>query len=212
MYTNYYKIVKQFKSSKIIIFAPTCFGLHKPSSGSYSMCFGKVAKLTSVTYPYLNLSVLWLRMQVCWQLANRIRMELREQDQDGTARTGSGRNCANRIRMELREQNQDGTARKGSGRNCANRIRMELREQNQDGTARTGSGRNCANRIRTELREQDQDGTARTGSGWNCANRIRMELREQDQDGIAVPSWSCSQAVSKPAYAATIPITSNNDI
>jgi len=36
MDTNYYKIVKQFKSFKIIILvvAPTCFGLHKPSSGS----------------------------------------------------------------------------------------------------------------------------------------------------------------------------------
>ena len=35
MHTNYYKIVKQLKSFKIIIVAPTCFGLHKPSSGSY---------------------------------------------------------------------------------------------------------------------------------------------------------------------------------
>jgi len=34
MYINYYKIVKQLKSFKIIIVAPTCFGLHKPSSGS----------------------------------------------------------------------------------------------------------------------------------------------------------------------------------
>jgi len=34
MHINYYKIVKQLKSFKIIIFAPTCFGLHKPSSGS----------------------------------------------------------------------------------------------------------------------------------------------------------------------------------
>jgi len=34
MHTNYYKIVKQLKSFKIIIFAPACFGLHKPSSGS----------------------------------------------------------------------------------------------------------------------------------------------------------------------------------
>ena len=31
MHTNYYKIVKQLKSFKIIIVAPTCFGLHKPS-------------------------------------------------------------------------------------------------------------------------------------------------------------------------------------
>ena len=34
MHTNYYKTVKQLKSFKIIIVAPTCFGLHKPSSGS----------------------------------------------------------------------------------------------------------------------------------------------------------------------------------
>jgi len=35
MHTNYYKIVKRLKSFKIIIVAPTCFGLHKPSSGSF---------------------------------------------------------------------------------------------------------------------------------------------------------------------------------
>ena len=34
MHKNYYKIVKQLKSFKIIIVAPTCFGLHKSSSGS----------------------------------------------------------------------------------------------------------------------------------------------------------------------------------
>ena len=34
MRTNYYKMVKLLKSFKIIIVAPTCFGLHKPSSGS----------------------------------------------------------------------------------------------------------------------------------------------------------------------------------
>ena len=34
LHTNYYKIVKQLKSFKIIIVAPTCFGLHKRSSGS----------------------------------------------------------------------------------------------------------------------------------------------------------------------------------
>jgi len=30
MHTNYYKIVKQLKSIKIIIVSPTCFGLRKP--------------------------------------------------------------------------------------------------------------------------------------------------------------------------------------
>jgi len=47
-HTNYYKIVKQLKSFKIIIVAPTCFGLHKPSS-ALSLCFAKVTMLTSVT-------------------------------------------------------------------------------------------------------------------------------------------------------------------
>ena len=30
---NSYKIVKQLKSFQILILAPTCFGLHKPSPG-----------------------------------------------------------------------------------------------------------------------------------------------------------------------------------
>ena len=34
MHENYYKIVKQLKSFKIIIAVPTCFDLRKPSSGS----------------------------------------------------------------------------------------------------------------------------------------------------------------------------------
>ena len=34
MHTNYYKIIKQLKSFTIMIVAATCFGLHKPSSGS----------------------------------------------------------------------------------------------------------------------------------------------------------------------------------
>jgi len=60
MLTNYYKIVKQLKSFKIIIVAPTYFGLHKPSSGSSQPV---LTVLTSVTYGYLKLSVLWLHMQ-----------------------------------------------------------------------------------------------------------------------------------------------------
>ena len=51
MHTNYCKIVKQLKSFKIIIVAPACFGLHKPSSGSsqpvlrqtYNVDFGYVS-------------------------------------------------------------------------------------------------------------------------------------------------------------------------
>jgi len=34
MHTNYYKIVKVLKSLKIIMVAPTCFGLRRPSTGS----------------------------------------------------------------------------------------------------------------------------------------------------------------------------------
>jgi len=34
---NSYKIVKLLKSFEIIIVAPTCFGLHKPSSGSFQL-------------------------------------------------------------------------------------------------------------------------------------------------------------------------------
>ena len=59
--TNYYKIVKSFK---IIIVAPTCFGLHKNQhQGALSLCFPKVTMSTSVTYRYLKLSVLWLHMK-----------------------------------------------------------------------------------------------------------------------------------------------------
>jgi hypothetical protein len=39
MQANYYKIVKQLKSFKITIVAPTCFGLHKPSSGGSQPVF-----------------------------------------------------------------------------------------------------------------------------------------------------------------------------
>ena len=38
MHTNYYKIVKQLKSFKIITVAPKFLGLHKPSSGSSQAC------------------------------------------------------------------------------------------------------------------------------------------------------------------------------
>ena len=49
MHINCYKIVKELQSFKIIIVVPTCFGLHKPSSGS--------------SQPVPVLSVLWLHMQ-----------------------------------------------------------------------------------------------------------------------------------------------------
>ena len=58
---NSYEIVKQVKSFKITIVAPTCFVLHKPSSGSsqpalrqnYSVDIGYI-------HHYFKLSVLWL--------------------------------------------------------------------------------------------------------------------------------------------------------
>ena len=58
MHTNYYKVVKQLKSFKIIIVVPTCFGLHKPSSG----CSQTV------------LSVLWLHMQPQYRLISNNNM------------------------------------------------------------------------------------------------------------------------------------------
>jgi len=41
MHTNYFNCYSA-KTIKTIIIAPTCFGLHKPSSGSYSLRFAKV--------------------------------------------------------------------------------------------------------------------------------------------------------------------------
>ena len=60
---NSYKIFKLLKSFKVIIFAPTCFGLHKQLSGcsqpvlrqSYNVDIGYI-------YRYLKLSVLWLHI------------------------------------------------------------------------------------------------------------------------------------------------------
>ena len=62
---NYYKIVKQLKSIKIITVAPTCFGLRKPSSGSsqpvlrqsYNADIGYI-------FRYWKLPVLWPVMRV----------------------------------------------------------------------------------------------------------------------------------------------------
>ena len=58
MHTNYYKIVKQLKSFTITIVAPTCFGLHKPSSGSsqtvlrwsYNVDFAYLLTYLLITY------------------------------------------------------------------------------------------------------------------------------------------------------------------
>ena len=61
---NSYKTVKELKPFKILIVAPACFGLHKPSSGrsqpvlrqSYNVDIGYI-------YRYMKLSVLWLHTQ-----------------------------------------------------------------------------------------------------------------------------------------------------
>ena len=41
-HTNYSKIIELLKTFKTTIIAPTCFGLHEPSSGNYSLCFAKL--------------------------------------------------------------------------------------------------------------------------------------------------------------------------
>ena len=56
MHINYYKIVEQLKSFKITIVAPTCFGLHKPLSGSsqpvlrcsYNVDFGYISLFEAI--------------------------------------------------------------------------------------------------------------------------------------------------------------------
>ena len=60
---NSYKTVKQLKSFKIVIVAPTCFGLHKPSSGS-SQPVLRQSYNVDICYicRYLKLSILWLRI------------------------------------------------------------------------------------------------------------------------------------------------------
>jgi len=48
-HTNYFKTFKLLKTYKSTTIAPTCFGLHKPSSGR-SLCFAKFTMLISVTH------------------------------------------------------------------------------------------------------------------------------------------------------------------
>jgi len=61
MHTNYFnrQTVKTFNT---IIFAPTCFVLHKPSSGSYSLRIAKVTVWISICKSLLRYSVLWLHI------------------------------------------------------------------------------------------------------------------------------------------------------
>ena len=71
MHTNYYKSVKQLKSFKIIIVAPTCFALHKPSSGSsqpvlrwsYRYC-GCICSIPTHSRKLLKMNV--LAFETCW--------------------------------------------------------------------------------------------------------------------------------------------------
>jgi len=57
MHTNYYKIVKQIKSFKIVIFAQHVSVYINHHQGALCLCFAKVTMLTSVTYRYLKLPV-----------------------------------------------------------------------------------------------------------------------------------------------------------
>jgi len=64
MHTNYYRIVKQLKSFKIITVAPACFGLHKPSSGKSQPVFRQSYNVDiGYIYRYLKLSEWWLHIQ-----------------------------------------------------------------------------------------------------------------------------------------------------
>ena len=53
MHKHYFNS-KTVKTSKTIIFAPTCFGLHKPLSGSYSPRFAKVTILIAINKSLLG--------------------------------------------------------------------------------------------------------------------------------------------------------------
>ena len=60
---NYYKIVKLFKSFKITTVAPTCFGLHKATSGSSQPVLRQSYNVdVGYIYRYMKLSVLWLHI------------------------------------------------------------------------------------------------------------------------------------------------------
>ena len=66
MRTNYFNF-QIVKTLKTIIFAPTCFGLHKPSSGSYGLRFAKVTVLIAIYKSLLKYSVLWLHISFSLQ-------------------------------------------------------------------------------------------------------------------------------------------------
>ena len=71
MHTKYYKILKELESFKIIIVAPTCFGLHKPLSGSSQPALRQSYNVdVRYIYRYLKLSLLWLH--ILFSLVKRV--------------------------------------------------------------------------------------------------------------------------------------------
>jgi len=63
-HTNYSEIVELLKTFKTTIIVPTCFGLHKPSSGSSQFVLRKSYNIGfSVYVSLMKFSVLWLRMR-----------------------------------------------------------------------------------------------------------------------------------------------------
>jgi len=125
--------------------------------------------------------ILILLIQVCWQLASRIKMEF--QFHTDPAHTGLLTAC---------EKDQDGIS--VPYWSCSYGFADSLRE---------GSGWNFSSILILLIQVC-----------WQLARRIRMEFQshpdpahtglltacEKDQDGTSVPSWSCSQTVSKPVW------------
>ena len=62
-HTNYSKIIEILKTFKTTIITPTCFGLHKPSSGSSQSVPRQSYNIDfSVYMSLMNISVLWLHI------------------------------------------------------------------------------------------------------------------------------------------------------
>ena len=63
---NYSKIVELLKTFKTTITAPTCFGLHKPSSGSSQSVLRQSYNIDfSVYMSLMEFSVLWVHILFC---------------------------------------------------------------------------------------------------------------------------------------------------
>ena len=78
MHTNYCKIVEQLKSFKIIIVAPTCFGLHKSSSGSSQPVLRFSFNTLTCSCAFTNHPVysgshsVLVRLPITWYIADHI--------------------------------------------------------------------------------------------------------------------------------------------